>query len=132
MTNLHRREVLGGLAMAAVGASLVRAQPTAVIATSPPAEGPLSSASVAALLAQHKVPGVSLAIVERGAIVATYGYGSAQTGRLVTPQTRFQAASISKTVNALAVLKLGRGRRVPPRRSGQSASASPGSCPITR
>jgi CubicO group peptidase (beta-lactamase class C family) len=105
MANLHRREVLGGLA-AAAGVSLARAQPTAVIATTPPAEGPLSSASVAALLAQHKVPGASLAIVQSGAVVATYGYGSAQAGRQVTPQTRFQAASISKTVNALAVLKL--------------------------
>jgi CubicO group peptidase (beta-lactamase class C family) len=105
MANLHRREVLGGLAAAAT-ASLARAQPTAVIATAPPAEGPLSSASVAALLAQHKVPGASLAIIRGAAIVATYGYGSAQAGRPVTPQTRFQAASISKTVNALAVLKL--------------------------
>jgi hypothetical protein len=57
--------------MAAAGVSFAGAQPTAVIATSPPAEGSLSGASVAALLAQHKVPGASLAIVERGAIVAT-------------------------------------------------------------
>ena len=83
MANLHRREVLGGLA-AAAGVSLARAQPTAVIATTPPAEGPLSSASVASLLAQHKVPGASLAIIRDGAIVATYGYGSAQTGRPVS------------------------------------------------
>jgi len=105
MSNLNRREVLGGIAAAAT-ASVARAQPTAVIATEPPGEGPLSSASVGALLAQHKVPGASLAIVRNSAIVATYGYGSAQPGRPVTPQTRFQAASISKTVNALAVLKL--------------------------
>jgi CubicO group peptidase (beta-lactamase class C family) len=105
MANLHRREVLGGLA-AAAGVTVARAQPTAVIATAPPADGPLSSASVASLLAQHKVPGASLAIIRDGAVVATYGYGSAQAGRPVTPQTRFQAASISKTVNALAVLKL--------------------------
>lgn len=105
MTNLHRREVLGGLT-AAAGISLAGAQPAAVIATSPPTEGPLSDALVAPLLAQHKVPGASLAIIRDGSIVATYGYGSAQAGRPVTPQTRFQAASISKTVNALAVLKL--------------------------
>ena len=58
------------------------------------------------MLAQHKVPGASLAIVQNGAIVATYGYGTAQPNRPVTPRTRFQAASISKTINALAVLKL--------------------------
>jgi CubicO group peptidase (beta-lactamase class C family) len=105
MANLHRREVLGGFA-AVVGSSLAGAQPTAVIRAEPPGEGPLSAAEVGSLLAQNKVPGASLAIVQSGSIVATYGYGIAQPGRPVTPQTRFQAASISKTVNALAVLKL--------------------------
>src|SRR5690348_9341743 len=52
------------------------------------------------------VPGASLAIIQNGEIVATYGYGVAQPNRPVTPRTRFQAASISKTFNALAVLKL--------------------------
>jgi Beta-lactamase len=58
------------------------------------------------LLGQHKVPGASLAIIQNGEIVATYGYGVAQPNQPVTPRTRFQAASISKTFNALAVLKL--------------------------
>jgi CubicO group peptidase (beta-lactamase class C family) len=58
------------------------------------------------------VPGASLAIVESGQLVATYGYGVAQEQHPVTPQTRFQAASISKTVNALAVLKLVQAGRV--------------------
>lgn len=105
MANLHRREVLGGLT-ATVGVSLAGAQPVDPIPTEPPADGPLSRASVAALLAQHKVPGASLAIVHSHAVIATYGYGSAQPDRPVTPRTRFQAASISKTVNALMVLKL--------------------------
>ena len=106
MANLHRRQVLGGFAAAAVGSSLAGAQPTTVIPSEPPADGPLSTASVDALLAQYKVPGASLAIVQNNAIVATYGYGTAQPNRPVTPRTRFQAASISKTVNALTVLKL--------------------------
>jgi CubicO group peptidase (beta-lactamase class C family) len=105
MANLYRREVLGGIAAVAVGSSWSRAQSTAVIKTEPPAEGPLSAGAVASLLAQNKVPGASLAVVQNGAIVATYGYGTAQPNRPVTPRTRFQAASISKTINALAVLK---------------------------
>jgi hypothetical protein len=64
----------------------------------------VSAAITGSLLGQHKVPGASLAIIQNGEIVATYGYGVAQPNRPVTPRTRFQAASISKTFNALAVL----------------------------
>jgi CubicO group peptidase (beta-lactamase class C family) len=58
------------------------------------------------LLGQHKVRGASLAIIQNGEIVATYGYDVAQPNQPVTLRTRFQAASISKTFSALAVLKL--------------------------
>src|SRR5262245_9564059 len=106
MANLHRRDVLKAFAAGAAGSSFFPAPCSAAAATEPPASGPLSAAEVGSLLVQHKVPGASLAVVQKGEIVATYGYGLAQPNRPVTPRTRFQAASISKTINALAILKL--------------------------
>jgi CubicO group peptidase (beta-lactamase class C family) len=56
----------------------------------------------------HRVPGVSLAVVDEGRIawVGAYGVGEAGTEERVTPETLFQAASISKPVAALAALRL--------------------------
>jgi CubicO group peptidase (beta-lactamase class C family) len=57
---------------------------------------------------QYRVPGVSLAVVEGGAIawVGAYGVVEVGTSEPVTPETLFQAASISKPVAALAALRL--------------------------
>lgn len=57
--------------------------------------------------AQH-VPGVSIAIIDGYRIVWAHGYGFVEAGssQPVTPETRFQAASISKPVAAMAALKL--------------------------
>lgn len=65
------------------------------------------AAVVQALLKQHKVPGVSIAIIKDFKIAATYAYGvaDAATGAPVTADTLFQAASISKPVAAMASLK---------------------------
>jgi CubicO group peptidase (beta-lactamase class C family) len=62
---------------------------------------------VQALMKQHNVPGVSIAVIKDFAIAATYTYGVAdvETGAPVTPQTMFQAASISKPVAAMVSLK---------------------------
>jgi CubicO group peptidase (beta-lactamase class C family) len=57
-------------------------------------------------LERYKVAGASLAIIEQGELAAAYCYGEARAGRAMSVSTRFQAASISKTINALAVLKL--------------------------
>ena len=56
----------------------------------------------------YRVPGVSLAVVEGGAIawVGAYGVVEVGTAEPVTPETLFQAASISKPVAALAALRL--------------------------
>jgi CubicO group peptidase (beta-lactamase class C family) len=53
------------------------------------------------------VPGVSIAVIDHGRIAWTrvYGVADAETGRPVTPATLFQAASISKPVAAVAVVK---------------------------
>jgi CubicO group peptidase (beta-lactamase class C family) len=54
----------------------------------------------------YKVPGVSVAVIDQGRIdwVRGYGYADVAAQRPVTPHTRFQAASISKSVAAAAAL----------------------------
>jgi CubicO group peptidase (beta-lactamase class C family) len=59
-------------------------------------------------MAFYKVPGVSVAFFDHGQIVWTKAYGLADLAskKPVTPDTLFQAASISKPVSALAALRL--------------------------
>jgi CubicO group peptidase (beta-lactamase class C family) len=59
-------------------------------------------------LEHYEVPGVSVAVIEGGAVAWAKGYGVAdlETGATVTTETLFQAASISKPVAALAALSL--------------------------
>ena len=56
----------------------------------------------------YHVPGVSIAFIDHGRIAWTRAYGMAdvQTGRPVTPETLFQAGSISKPIAALGALSL--------------------------
>ncbi len=104
MGNADRRQVVLGMAagLLAPGSLL----PAAALDTKPPANGPLSVGSVQPLLSANKVPGVSLAIIDKGELVAAYGYGLARSGMPVTAATPFQAASISKSINALGVMRL--------------------------
>jgi CubicO group peptidase (beta-lactamase class C family) len=64
-------------------------------------------AVVRPLLAELKVPGVSIAVIHDFRIVAIHAYGIAdvETGAPVTTETLFQAASISKPVAAMVSLK---------------------------
>jgi CubicO group peptidase (beta-lactamase class C family) len=54
------------------------------------------------------VKGLGIAVIKDYQILWTKGYGWADeaSGRKVTPTTRFQAASISKSINSLGLLKL--------------------------
>lgn len=54
------------------------------------------------------IPGASVAVIDAGAIVWAKGFGVADlaTGRPVTANTLFQAQSITKTLTALATVKL--------------------------
>lgn len=60
------------------------------------------------LIREHHVPGLAIAVTERGRLVHASGYGVADldTGQPVTPQTLFRIASISKPITAVAVLQL--------------------------
>jgi CubicO group peptidase (beta-lactamase class C family) len=59
-------------------------------------------------MVRYKVPGFGVALIENGEITATKGFGVLEVGggELVTGDTLFQAASISKSVSAMATLHL--------------------------
>ena len=92
---------------AAVDARIARVEsgllPPIVVAGRP---APLMT--LAARMAGLKVPGVSIAVINDGAIEWAKGYGVVEAGTTnpVTSRTLFQAASISKPVAALAALRL--------------------------
>jgi CubicO group peptidase (beta-lactamase class C family) len=70
-------------------------------------EGELTSLTLDAAMQQAGVPGLSVAVIRDLAIHWTRGYGVADavSGARTAPETLFQAASISKPVAAMAVLK---------------------------
>lgn len=65
-------------------------------------------ASLLDQMAHYEVPGVSIAVIHQDRIEWARGYGvqDVETREPVTPDTLFQAASISKPVSATAVLRL--------------------------
>ncbi len=67
-----------------------------------------TGATIEDRLAAHHVPGLSLAVIEGGVVVHASGHGVRRTGApdQITPQTLFQACSISKPIAALAMLRL--------------------------
>lgn len=63
--------------------------------------------TIAAEMSRLHVPGVSVAVLHGGTIEWSKGYGiTREGGAPVTPDTLFQAGSISKPVTALAALRL--------------------------
>jgi CubicO group peptidase (beta-lactamase class C family) len=70
-------------------------------------KGDAATHSLADRMKQLNVPGVSIAVLHNGKIEWARGYGVASVGGPpVTPDTMFQAGSISKPVAAMAALKL--------------------------
>ena len=68
---------------------------------------PLPSNKLSDRMAKLHVPGVSVAVIHAGKLEWARGYGvTRKGGPPVTPETLFQAASISKPVTTLAVLRL--------------------------
>ncbi|MBP2307125.1 serine hydrolase [Azospirillum melinis] len=82
---------------------IVAGLPPPVIVAGEPAD----RLGLAARMAALHVPGVSVAVIHEGRLAWTRGFGDATVGGSpVTAGTLFQAASISKPITALAVLKL--------------------------
>jgi CubicO group peptidase (beta-lactamase class C family) len=81
-----------------VGGSLIRLS----------VDDPSTRKLVLEAMARHKVPGLGIALVNNGRLEWARGYGLIRAGGAepVTAQTRFQAASISKPVTALAAIRL--------------------------
>jgi CubicO group peptidase (beta-lactamase class C family) len=77
--------------------------PAVVIKGQPP-----QPMTIADRMAHYKVHGVSVAFFDHGQIIwtKTYGFADVASKKPVTPDTLFQAASISKPVAALAALRL--------------------------
>ena len=71
-------------------------------------KGQDASMKLAERMAFHKVPGVSIAVINEGKLEWAKGYGVLETkgSNAVTTETLFQAASISKPVAAMASLAL--------------------------
>lgn len=86
---------------AAVAAMETQLRPRNVPADAPPK-------TIAARMTELNIPGVSVAFIEDGKVkwTRTYGLAEAGSGRAVTPETLFQAASMSKAVAAAAALRL--------------------------
>jgi CubicO group peptidase (beta-lactamase class C family) len=75
----------------------------AVLSKQPPAD----TSALADRMAALHVPGVSIAVIHDGKIEWARGFGVTRVGGpAVTPDTLFQAASISKPLTAMAVLHL--------------------------
>ncbi|MEV6163205.1 serine hydrolase, partial [Streptomyces sp. NPDC052052] len=90
----------GGEAAAEAAALLAPAAPAGPDA--PVVEG------IDAVMADHHVPGVALAVLRDGEVVSVTGHGVLAAGgdEAVTPRTLFQAGSLSKHLTAFAVLRL--------------------------
>lgn len=98
----------GSLSVLAVALLVVAAQAHELDDGLPPSVVAPGTASIA--LVQHMrdlhVPGVSIAYVHDGRIAWTGAFGVRSTnGPATTPDTRFQAASLSKAVTAFGVLR---------------------------
>lgn len=77
------------------------------------AEGETAGPTLAERMAALRVPGVSIAVIRNGQIEWARGFGvTTAGGAAVTPETLFQAASISKPVSALGVLRLAEAGKV--------------------
>jgi CubicO group peptidase (beta-lactamase class C family) len=68
----------------------------------------VDGASLLERMAHHRVPGAAVALIAGGALAWEGSYGVKDTGGddLVTPETLFQACSISKPVAVLGLLRL--------------------------
>ena len=87
--------------------SALSAQAAIELAQTQPGEDGLGTSTVAELMEEFGVPGISVAVIQDFKIhwAKAYGVADVETGQLVDIETMFQAASISKPVAAMGVLR---------------------------
>ena len=87
--------------------SAISAQAAIELAQTQPGEDGLGTSTVAELMEEFGVPGISVAVIQDFKIhwAKAYGVADVETGQLVDIETMFQAASISKPVAAMGVLR---------------------------
>jgi CubicO group peptidase (beta-lactamase class C family) len=78
------------------------------------ARGDALDSQIETLLAKRHIPGLSIAIVDDGKIVSARTYGVLEAGKpeRVTPDTLFQAGSVSKPVTAFGALALAEKKQI--------------------
>jgi CubicO group peptidase (beta-lactamase class C family) len=78
------------------------------------ARAELDALTIQALMERLYVPGLSIAVVKDFKIhwAKAYGVADVETGRVVDTETRFQAASITKPVTALASMRIAQTHRL--------------------
>src|SRR5437762_8955262 len=107
------RRLLAGVGLVAIAITVVSADDTvagliARVEGPQPADlGELAPLTLSQVMDKYHVPGVSVAVIKDFRVHWAKGYGLADVvaGTRVDPDTLFQAASISKPVGAMAVLK---------------------------
>src|SRR5271167_2042389 len=92
-----------------------------LLAVGPPAatqrasqQAPAINGFVTSYVSDHHVPGLSVAVVDRGRVIFTQGYGLADVENSVpaTAGTIYRIASISKSITATAAMKLVEGGKL--------------------
>jgi serine beta-lactamase-like protein LACTB len=92
-----------------------------LLAVGPPAAAQTTSQQalainslVASYVSDHHVPGLSVAVIDRGHVILTQGYGLADVENSVpaTADTVYRIASISKSITATAAMKLVEGGKL--------------------
>ena len=110
MTVFNQRVALLGLfsAIALIGQTIPPSGTAAKRVASPSVQDIQHSLGfVPDRMAHYHVPGLSLACIHNGTVEWAQAFGVTRVGgEPVTPETLFQAGSISKSVTALAVLRL--------------------------
>ncbi|HEY1336123.1 MAG TPA: serine hydrolase domain-containing protein [Bryobacteraceae bacterium] len=99
------------LVRAALCAAISAACASTLAAQAPSAHGTQIAAArqaVKELIAAKQIPGVSIAVASRGAIVWSEGFGLADVEQSVaaTPQTRFRLGSVSKVLTSAGLARL--------------------------
>lgn len=71
-------------------------------------QAPAINGLVTSYVSDHHVPGLSVAVIDRGRVILTKGYGLADVENSVpaTADTIYRIASISKSITATAAMKL--------------------------